>query len=174
MDANDLPPSFSPLPPGPSLSEDTVTGTLVASVTATDGDSGSNGEVRGHLCCSYDRISVVCVDSLNCSCFPCPMPFPPLLPSLCCAMMLFLLLTATDQLSVHSLLSLLPLSPPPSSLHHHPPLPSSLHHHPPSTTIIPPPPSSLHHHHPSTTIIPPPPSSLHHHPPSTGALPTLQ
>ena len=152
MDANDLPPSFSSLPPGPSISEDTVTGTLVARVAATDGDLGSNGEVRGHLCCSYDRISVVCVDSLNYSCFPCPMLcllalLPPLPPSLCCAMMLFLLLTAIDQLSVHSLLSLLPLSPPPSSLHHH---------------------------HPSTTIIPPPPSSLHHHPPSTGALPTLQ
>ena len=59
MDANDLPPSFLPLPPGLSLSEDTMTGTVVARVTATDGDSGSNGEVRGHLWRNYD--SVVCI-----------------------------------------------------------------------------------------------------------------
>ena len=44
-DVNDLAPSFSPLPPPLTLQEDVAVGRLVASVRATDGDSGTNGEV---------------------------------------------------------------------------------------------------------------------------------
>jgi len=62
-DANDLAPSFSTLPAPLTLAEDMAVVTTVASVRATDGDSGTNGEVCIQSCWSRSDVCAVLIDA---------------------------------------------------------------------------------------------------------------